>query len=67
MQAALDKAQAGRTAIVVAHRLSTIVGADIICYVDKGRIIEKGTHGELMNLKGAYFHLQQTHLGNREH
>lgn len=48
VQDALDKASKGRSTIVIAHRLSTIRNADIICVVDKGKIIESGTHDQLM-------------------
>jgi ABC-type multidrug transport system fused ATPase/permease subunit len=47
----------GRTTLIIAHRLSTIRDADIICVMDKGRIIEQGSHEELMKLKGHYFDL----------
>jgi ATP-binding cassette subfamily B protein len=47
----------GRTSFVIAHRLSTIVDADIILVVQDGKIIERGTHKELMDLKGYYFEL----------
>ncbi|KAJ8290697.1 hypothetical protein GJAV_G00016440 [Gymnothorax javanicus] len=57
VQAALDKARAGRTTIVIAHRLSTIRTADIIAGFDKGAVKELGTHRELMNLKGIYYSL----------
>ena len=63
---ALAKAQEGRTSIVVAHRLSTVVNADLICYVDRGEIVERGTHEELMHQRGYYFKLQQMYLGNRD-
>ncbi|KIW16602.1 hypothetical protein PV08_03790 [Exophiala spinifera] len=54
VQAALDAAAKGRTTIAVAHRLSTIQKADIIYVFDKGVVAEKGTHHELMALKGRY-------------
>lgn len=57
VQAALDKAAAGRTTIAVAHRLSTIQKADIIYVFDQGRIVEQGTHGELMKRNGRYAEL----------
>jgi ATP-binding cassette subfamily B (MDR/TAP) protein 1 len=54
VQAALDRAAQGRTTIVVAHRLSTIRDADVIVVMSKGRIVEQGTHGELLDSNGAY-------------
>ena len=52
VQAALDKAAKGRTTIAVAHRLSTIQKADVIYVFDQGRIVERGTHAELMRANG---------------
>ena len=46
-----------RTTLVIAHRLSTIKGADLICVMQDGRIIERGTHDELIARQGAYKHL----------
>ncbi|KAH6653974.1 ABC transporter [Truncatella angustata] len=57
VQAALDKAAKGRTTIAVAHRLSTIQRADVIYVFDQGRIVEEGTHTELMRKNGRYAEL----------
>lgn len=57
VQDALEKLQAGRTTLVIAHRLSTIRDADRIVVLDKGRIVESGTHQALMARKGAYSEL----------
>ena len=58
IQAALENVMKNRTTIVIAHRLSTVIKSDVIYVVDQGRIIEKGTHLELMNKKGLYCELQ---------
>ncbi|MEM7040798.1 MAG: ATP-binding cassette domain-containing protein, partial [Bacteroidota bacterium] len=57
VQQALDKLTVDRTSLVIAHRLSTIVNADRICVIDQGRVVESGTHTELLALKGVYHHL----------
>ncbi|EEH49756.1 uncharacterized protein PADG_05835 [Paracoccidioides brasiliensis Pb18] len=57
VQAALDAAAKGRTTIAVAHRLSTIQKADVIYVIDQGRVVESGTHHELLANKGRYFEL----------
>lgn len=57
IQEAVDTVMKGRTSFIVAHRLSTIVNADKILVISKGRITEQGTHQELMALKGDYYNL----------
>lgn len=59
IQQAMPRVMGKRTAIVVAHRLSTVAGLDRIIVMEKGGIIEQGTHDELLALKGAYFALWQ--------
>lgn len=54
VQEALKPLMSGRTTIAIAHRLSTILAADIILYLDKGRIIERGSHADLLAKQGAY-------------
>ncbi|KAM0431462.1 hypothetical protein ACHAPT_005439 [Fusarium lateritium] len=60
VQAAFEKARKGRTMIAVAHRLATIQNADVIFVFDQGRVVEKGTHAELINKKGVYFEMCQS-------
>lgn len=62
----LNKFYKGRTVIIVAHRLSTVKNADQIIMLDKGQVVELGTHSQLVNKKGAYFRLvkNQLELGN---
>jgi ATP-binding cassette subfamily B protein len=60
VQRALDAALTGRTALVIAHRLSTVRGADLILVVDEGRIVEQGRHVELLGRGGLYADLYRT-------
>jgi ATP-binding cassette subfamily B protein len=57
IQAALESVTAGRTCLMIAHRLSTVRNADMILVVRNGRIVEQGTHAQLLQLKGYYFEL----------
>ena len=66
VQEALDELMKGKTTIVVAHRLSTIINADKIYVLEKGRIVESGTHEELLQRKGAYEHLYQLQFKSEE-
>ncbi len=58
VQDALDRAQAGRTSIIIAHRLTTIQNSDMISVIKDGQVLEEGTHSQLMNNKNFYFKLQ---------
>jgi subfamily B ATP-binding cassette protein MsbA len=59
IQAALQKVMRNRTTLVIAHRLSTIENADVILVIDNGRIVERGSHQELIEINGAYSRLYQ--------
>ncbi|WP_462163856.1 lipid A export permease/ATP-binding protein MsbA [Pseudoalteromonas xiamenensis] len=64
IQKALDSLMVGKTSIVIAHRLSTIENADLICVMDKGRIIEQGSHAQLLERGGMYTALCQMQSGH---
>ncbi|MCO7219012.1 ABC transporter ATP-binding protein [Klenkia sp. PcliD-1-E] len=65
VQKALDTALTGRTSLVIAHRLSTIRSADLILVLDEGRVVERGTHDELLALGGRYADLYRTQFAQR--
>jgi ATP-binding cassette subfamily B protein len=60
IQEALKRVMAGRTSLVIAHRLSTILAADLILVLDRGRIVERGTHAKLLTQAGLYVRLYET-------
>ena len=66
VQEALDRLMVGRTSFVIAHRLSTIKNADKIMVLEKGRLVEQGTHDELMQLDGLYAHLYKIQYRSKE-
>jgi ATP-binding cassette subfamily B protein len=66
IQDALRRVMAGRTSIVIAHRLSTILAADQILVMDRGQIVERGTHSELLHLGGMYANLYQTQFSREK-
>lgn len=65
IQNALDVVKQGRTTFVIAHRLSTIRNADTILVMEKGSIIEKGSHEELMEQKGQYYQMYELQKGKQ--
>ena len=65
IQEAMVKLMKNRTTFIIAHRLSTIKDADIIMVIDHGEIVEKGSHDELLNIKGYYYDLYQSQFTNR--
>ncbi len=66
IQKAFDQLLAGRTAFVIAHRLSTIRNADMILVLEKGKIVERGKHDELLKKKGAYYDLYMSQFKKQE-
>lgn len=67
IQAALQRLMVGRTSIVIAHRLSTVLAADVILVMDKGQLVERGTHAELVAQNGLYAELYRTQFRDAEH
>ncbi|MFZ4832677.1 lipid A ABC transporter ATP-binding protein/permease MsbA [Rouxiella sp. Mn2063] len=63
IQSALDELQKNRTSLVIAHRLSTIESADEILVVEDGRVVERGTHSDLLEQRGAYAQLHRMQFG----
>ncbi len=66
VQAAIDALMKNRTTLAIAHRLSTIINADVIHVIDKGRLVESGTHEELLAKNGAYAKLYQLQFNKQE-
>jgi ATP-binding cassette subfamily B protein len=66
VQQALDRALEGRTSLVIAHRLSTVRNADAIVVLDAGRVVEQGTHSELLQREGLYHDLYRTQFADQE-
>ena len=64
VQRAMNALRAQRTSFVIAHRLSTIRDADVILVMEAGRIVEQGTHVELLERKGAYYELYQSQFSH---
>lgn len=66
VQKALDSLSHGRTTIVVSHRLSAIRSADRIVFLEKGKVVEDGTHNQLLQMKGRYYELVKSHASDDE-
>jgi len=66
VQEAIDRLLAGRTVFVIAHRLSTVVHADQILVLERGEIVERGTHAELLAMRGVYHRLHAAQLRRDE-
>jgi ATP-binding cassette subfamily B protein len=66
IQDALDKLMHGRTSIIIAHRLSTIRNVDKIIVLHKGRLVEQGSHDELLTQQGYYYRLYQLQYKEQE-
>ena len=66
VQEAIERFEQGHTVLVIAHRLSTIVNADLICVMEQGRIVERGSHQELLERHGRYASLWQQQIQQRK-
>lgn len=66
IQQAMNRLMEGRTSFVIAHRLSTIRDADLILVMDQGKVIEQGTHQELLEEEGFYADLYNSQFSNKE-
>lgn len=66
IRSALERLLAGRTSVVVAHRLSTVLRADLILVLDKGVLVEQGTHREMLARGGLYTRLSDTQFRQQE-
>jgi len=64
IQKALKKIMQGRTTFIIAHRISSVKHADLILFLEDGRIVERGTHEELIKLRGRYLKIYETQFGN---
>ena len=64
IQEAINELARGKTLIIIAHRLSTITGADQILVVDKGKVVERGTHNELLETGSLYKGMWDTHVSS---
>lgn len=62
VQQSLDRLMEGKTTVIIAHRLSTVVNADMICAMKDGMIQEIGTHKQLMRSRGLYYQLMSTQI-----
>jgi ABC-type multidrug transport system fused ATPase/permease subunit len=60
LQQAIHRVSQGRTLLVIAHRLSTVQQMDTICVLEQGRIVESGSHGDLLKKQGHYWQLHQS-------
>jgi ATP-binding cassette subfamily B protein len=63
---ALERLMKGRTVIIIAHRLSTIMHADRIYVLERGQVVETGTHNELLSEKGLYYAMWRQQIGERK-